>query len=125
MLSVATRTSLPRPQACVTDAILSTTTVRISLTSSTGMEHARQRNDLREAERILRRPFAVRLAVHALGYGHQRVRRLDALDEQTTRPEQHVDLAGDARLRGEEQRLDVAAHGIQELALVHPVSVGT
>src|SRR5688572_24622245 len=29
MLSVATRTSLPRPQAWVTDAILSTTTVRM------------------------------------------------------------------------------------------------
>src|ERR1044071_6003779 len=99
MLSVATRTSLPRPQAWVTEAILSTTTVRISLTSRTGMKHARQRNDLRKAERILRRPFAVGFAIHALGHGHQRVRRLDAFDEQTTRPEQHVDLARDARLR--------------------------
>ena len=57
-----TRTSLPRPQAWVTEAILSTTTVRISsfLASRTRMEHARERNDLRKAQRILRRPFAMR-----------------------------------------------------------------
>ncbi len=32
--------------------------------------------------------------------------------------------AGDARLRGAEQRLDVAADRIEQLALVHQVAVG-
>src|SRR6185295_11424702 len=123
MLSVATRTSLPKPQACVTDAILSTTTVRISLTSSTGMEHARQRNDLRKTQCVLRGPFARGFAVHAARDGHQRMRRFDAFDEQTTGPEQHVDLARDALLRRQEQGLDVPAHGIEQLAFVHPVAI--
>ena len=80
---------------------------------------------LEKPERILRRPFAMRLAVYALGDGHERVLRFDALDEQTTRAEQHVDLAGDALLRRQEQRLDVAAHRIEQLAFVHPVAIGT
>src|SRR5436190_190538 len=103
MFSVDTRTSLPRPQACVTEAILSTTTVLIwrssSLSSRTRMEHARERNNLRKSQRILWRPLAMGLAIHALGDGHERVLRLDALDEQTTGTEQHVDLASDALLR--------------------------
>src|SRR3982751_3452433 len=89
------------------------------------MEHAGERNDLGEAQRILWRPFAMRLAIHTLGNGHEGVRRLHALDEQTTRTEQHVHLARNARLRRQEQRLDVTTYRVEQLAFVHPVAIRT
>ncbi len=52
------------------------------------------------------------------------MRRGDALDERRARTQQHLHLAGHARLRGHEQGLDVAAHGIEMLSLVHQIAVG-
>ena len=46
-------------------------------------------------------------------YGDSRLRRTAA------GPQQHVHLAGDALLRGQQQRLDVAAHRVEQLPLVH------
>src|SRR5690606_24217466 len=107
------RISGPRSAAMATDAILSTNTERTLLTSGTRIEHARQRHDLREAERVGARPLTSRFAVLAARCREQRVRRLGADDEQVPRPEPAAHAAGDAGLRRCEQRLDVAAHGIQ------------
>src|SRR5689334_1846433 len=111
------RTSCPSAHACVTDAILSTTTVRMALVpflrllACAAMKHAREGDDLRKAQRVRRGPFARGLAVHALRRRHQRVRRIDAFDEQITGPEQHAYIARHALLRRQQQRLDVPAHG--------------
>src|SRR5215469_13516025 len=130
-MSAEMRTSCDRPQAWVTEASLSTMTLRMltmsvslrRLLAGARVEHAREREDAREAERIRRRPLAGRLAVHAARGGHERVGRLDSLDEEIPGLELHVHLAGHALLRGDEQRLDVAAHGIEQLTLVHQVAV--
>src|SRR6185312_4925477 len=78
-MSVEMRTSCDRPQACATEAILSTTTLLMPLTMSSilgalagaPVKYARQGDDLGEAERIGGRPLARRFAVYALGGGHQ------------------------------------------------------
>src|ERR1700730_422705 len=98
MLSVAMRTSLDKPQAWVTEATLSTTTLRIPLTilnafrafTRAMVKYTGEGNNLREAEGIRGRPLAHGLAVHAFRCGHQRIGRLDALHKQTSRAEQHV-----------------------------------
>ena len=95
----------------------------MSLPSGPGVEHPGQRHDLREAERVGRRPLAGRLAVLAAAHGHQRVRRRHAEHEQAAGSQLHADLAGDARLRRREQRLDVAARGVELLAFVDQLAV--
>src|SRR5579885_510102 len=130
-MSLEMRTSWDRPQACATEAILSTTTLLMPLTIScilgalagAPVKYARQGDDLREAERISGSPLARRLAVHAFGSRHQRVGGLDTFDEEVAWPKLHAHRAGHALLRGTEQRLDVAAHGIQQLTLVHEIPV--
>src|SRR5579883_1187147 len=131
-MSVEIRTSCDRPQACATEAILSTTTLRMPLTMSgflgalagAPVKYARQGDDLGEAERIGRSPFAGGFAVDSFGGGHQRVGRLDAFDEEVARAKLHAHRAGHPLLRGEEQRLDVTADRIQELTFVNEVAVG-
>src|SRR6185437_6274238 len=119
------RTSCARPHAWVTEAILSTTMVLTSAVSlRTPVEYSRERRDLRESERIGRGPLACRFAVHTLRGAHERVRRVDSLDEDAARPQEHVHVARHALLRGDEQRLDVAADRIEELALVHEIAIG-
>src|SRR5262245_11178997 len=80
-ISSETRTSCDRPTACVTEAILSTTTERIAiclfpfcLFAGTPVEHTGERDDLRETQGVGGRPLARRFAVHALRGGHQRIR---------------------------------------------------
>src|SRR5512138_1809214 len=118
---VAMRSSWPRPQACAIEAILSTTTVfccisivspvsvRRSLAAGTRIEDAGQSQHLRKSVRILGRPLARGLAVGAFRRFHQRVLRRRAFDEHDARPEQQVHLTGDALLRRDKERLDVAA----------------
>src|SRR6202034_193893 len=108
-ISDATRTSCDRPQASVTEASLSTTMLRMPLTMSVlpglagaRVEHARERDDAGEPERISRGPLARGLAIYAAGSGHERERRLDAFDEHRTGVQQQVHLAGDAELRGQQ-----------------------
>src|SRR5215472_13887373 len=130
-MSAEMRTSWERPHAWVTEASLSTMTERMLTNlplpcrtlARARVEHAGERDDAREAECVRRRPLAGRLAVHAARGRHEGVGRLDALDEQTARLQFEAHLAGYALLRRDQQRLDVAAHGIQELALVHQVAV--
>src|ERR1700747_1671380 len=105
-MSAEMRTSCDRPQAWVTEASLSTMTERILTMSAlprrmlagARVEDARERDDAREAERIRRRPLAGRLTVHAARGGHQRVGRLDPLDEEIPGLELHAHLAGHALL---------------------------
>src|SRR5579883_2822461 len=131
-MSVEMRTSCERPQACATEAILSTTTLLMPLTMScilgalagAPVKHARQGHDLRKPERIGGRPLARRLAVHPLGGGHERIGRFDAFDEEIPGLQLHAHRAGHALLGGKEQRLDVPAHRIQELPFVHEIAVG-
>src|SRR5512134_2219680 len=106
-----------------TDAILSTSTERISLPSGPGVEHAGQSHDLREAVGVGRGPLARGFAVLAAAHGHQRMRRRDAEHEQAAGPQLHANLARHARLRRSEQRLDVAARGVELLALVNQLAV--
>src|SRR5688572_294062 len=122
-MSALTRISWPRSACTATEAILSTTTWRISLASGAGVEHPGQSHDLRETVSIGRRPFARRLAVLAAAHGHQRVRRGHAEHEQAARSELHADLAGHASLRRRQQCLDVAACGVELLALVNQLAV--
>ena len=63
-----------------------------------GLQHARQRENARIADGVLRCPFAGRLAVHAPRDLHQRVRGIDALDEHAAGPQQHLDRARHALL---------------------------
>ena len=52
------------------------------------------------------------------------MRRVDALDERRAGTQQHSHFAAHPRLRGREQGLDVAAHRIEMLSLVHQIAVG-
>src|SRR5882757_1815319 len=78
-MSADTRTSRESPQACVTEATLSTTILRIPLTISsvlgplarTPREHACQRDNLGKAQSIRRSPLTDCFAVNALGGRHQ------------------------------------------------------
>src|SRR5262245_66428228 len=97
-MSGLTRISWPRSACTATDAILSTSTERISLASGPSVEHAGQRHDLREAVGIGRRPLARGLAVLAAAHGHQRMRRRDTEHEQAAGPQLHANLARHARL---------------------------
>src|SRR5690349_22668998 len=105
------------------EATLSTTTVFISgscsLLTSAVPEHAWQADHLRESERIRRGPLAGRFAIDALRGGHDGIRRCQSLDERRPGSIEHFHLAGDARLRGDEQRFDVAAHRLEMLAFMH------
>src|ERR1039458_8482085 len=56
------------------------------------------------------------LARLAFGSRHQRIRRAHPLDECRPGPEQDRDLSAHPGLGGEQQGLDVAAHGIEVLA---------
>src|SRR5512147_2240375 len=112
-MSSATRISWPRSACRATEAILSTNTERMSLPPGPGMEHPGQRHDLREAERIGRRPFARRFAVLATAHRHQGMRRRDPEHEHAAGPQLHAHLARYARLRRREQRFDVAARRIE------------
>src|SRR6185312_5205826 len=132
-MSVEMRTSWDSPQACATEAILSTTTLLMPLTMSsillgalagTPVKYARKGYDLGESERIGWSPFARRFAVHTLRGGHQRVVRLHAFDEKIAGTKLHAHRTGDSFLGRKKQRLDVAADGIQELAFVHQVAIG-
>src|SRR5688572_19388274 len=124
---VEARTSFASPHACVTEATLSTTTVRIpfmsALLSGTTVEDVRRCDDRRDAALIGRGPLPGGFAVHALRRTQERPRRFHPLDEERAAPEQHVDGARDARLRAHEKRLDVTAHGIEQLSFVHEVAV--
>src|SRR5262245_54905351 len=122
-MSALTRISWPRSACTATDAILSTSTERISLPSGPGVEHAGQSHDLRETVGVRRRPLARGLAVLAAAHGHQRMRRRDAEHEQAARTQLHADLARHARLRRSEQRLDVSARRVELLALVNELAV--
>src|SRR6185312_15444771 len=130
-MSVEIRTSCDRPQAWATEAILSTTTLLMSLTTSdilraligAPVKHARQGDDLGEAERVGRGPLTRCLAVHAFGGCHERVGRFDAFDEEVSGAKMDAHLTGHPLLRGEQQRLDVTTHRIQELALVYEVAI--
>src|SRR5262245_15519591 len=51
------------------------------------------------------------------------MRRRDAEHEQAAGPQLHANLARHARLRRSEQRLDVAARGVELLALVNELAV--
>ena len=55
---------------------------------------------------------------------HQRISRLDALDKERSGPQQDMHVARHPLLRRQQQRLDVAAHRIQQLPLVHEITVG-
>src|SRR6185312_11052579 len=80
-MSVEMRTSCDRPQACATEAILSTTTLLMPLTMSgflgvlagAPVKYARQGHDLGEAERVRGCPLPGRFAVHAFGGRHEGV----------------------------------------------------
>src|SRR5690242_12087698 len=122
-MSGLTRISWPRSACTATDAILSTSTERISLSSGPRVEHSGQSHDLRETVSIGRRPLAGRFAVLAPAHTHQRMRRRDAEHEQAAGPQLHANLAGDARLRRRKQRLDVAAGGVELLALVNELAI--
>src|SRR5690348_10540410 len=130
-MSVEIRTSCERPQACATEAILSTTTLLMSLTTSdilralirAPVKYARQGDDLGEAERVGRGPLTRCLTVDALRGGHERVGRLDAFDEEIAGAKLDAHLTGHPLLRGEEQRLDVTAHGIEQLTLVYEIAI--
>src|SRR5688572_33112018 len=129
MSLVATRSSWPRPAACAIEAILSTTTFfiaalpKFSPLARARVEDARQCQHLRIAMRLGRRPFAGCFAIGAFRGLHQRERRLDAFDKGGATSEQDVHLARDPALRGEECRLDVAAHRVEVLALVDEIAV--
>src|SRR5690606_40975558 len=77
-----------------------------------------------EAERISGRPFAGRFAVYAFRSRHERIGRLHAFDEGYARSIQHFHLTAHARLRGDEQRFNVAAYRIEMLALMDEIAVG-
>ena len=76
-------------------------------------------------QRVRGRPLAGRLAVDA-ARGRHAARRATSTPStnRAARPEEEVDLAGDPLLRGQQQRLDVAADRIEVLPLVHQVAVG-
>src|SRR5579863_4539639 len=125
-MSVAMRTSWDRPQACVTEASLSTMTLRMPTISAlpcrtpgalagSCVENAGERGDAR--------PLASRFPVDPARSRHERVGRLHPFDEEIAGLQPHVHLAGDALLGGEQERLDVTAHGIEQLAFVHEVTV--
>src|SRR5512146_3181729 len=127
------RTSCDRPQACAREAILSTTTLLIPLTMSgflpgalggAPVKYAGEGDDLGKAQCVRGRPLAGCFAIDALGGGHERVGRLDALDEEVAGTKLDAHLPGHPLLGGEEQGLDVAADGVQELAFVHEIAVG-
>src|SRR5512141_1093323 len=132
MSVVATRISWLSPQACAIEATLSTTTVFIcmvrfpcsagSVPAGPRVENARQRQHLRVPVGLACGPLADGFAVRALGRLHQRVLRGGAFHENRTGPEQHVHLAGDALLRRDEERLDVATDRVEVLAFVHEVA---
>src|SRR6266576_2867303 len=109
-ISAAMRTSCDRPQAWVTEASLSTTTLRMPPSIATAPRAAS--------------PLARRFAVHAPRGRHERERRLHALDEHAAALQQQVHLARHPLLGAEQQRLDVATHRIEQLALVHQIAVG-
>src|SRR5579864_4965928 len=133
-MSVEMRTSWDRPQACVTEASLSTMTLRMATISAlpfrtagalagSCVEDARERGDAREAEGVGGRPLACGFTVDPARSRHEGVGRFHTLNEEIAGLELHVHLAGDARLGREQERLDVAAHGIQQLALVYQITV--
>src|SRR5262245_37878994 len=122
-MSGLTRISWPRSAASATEAILSTTTERISLPSGPGMEHAGQRHDLRETERVGGRPLPRRLAILAAAHGHERMRRGHAEHEKASGTQLHTRFARHALLRRREQRFDVAARGVELLAFVDELAV--
>ena len=82
------------------------------------MKNSGERHDLRKAERVDRGPFARGLAVHTLRSGHQRVGRVDALDEQASWPEQNAHVARDAL-----RRLTATAN-FDESSDVHSIGTG-
>src|ERR1700722_18106850 len=88
------------------------------------VKHSREGDDLRETQGIRGRPLADGLAVDTLRCGHERIGRLNALNEQISGTEQDVDVARYPLLRGQQERLDVTANGVQQLPLVYEVAVG-
>src|SRR5688572_13291118 len=144
ILSVDTRSSWPRLQAWVTEAILSTTRLFTVLLPSayrswSGItarclsfmvcqrcalpERPRQGQHFREAQRIGRAPFARRFSVYALGGGHQRILRGDAFDKQTAGAQEQMHFACHAFLAAQQQSFDVAANRIEVLAFMDQVSI--
>src|SRR5262245_53001320 len=87
------------------------------------MKNTRQRLDSGEAKRIRGGPFTRGFTVDALGGSHQGMRRSHAFDGGGAGSQQPTDLAGHAALRGFEQRLDVATHRVEVLALVDQIPV--
>src|SRR5574342_1166613 len=87
------------------------------------VELRRKGEDAAEAGGVGRAPLADRLAVDRLARGLEREGRRDAAHEVRAGPERERHLAGHAILRAGEQRLGVAAGGLDELALVDPVAV--